>query len=457
MLLLGVVAAVGAFAPTIRAPGFPTTTGAHRASVPALLLRDNFIDWVAQQLSGRREKKLRPERIILVRHGQSEGNADRNAYSKTPDSKISLTEKGFAQGTVAGLQIRQLVGDESVRFFVSPYLRARQTLLAILQAFDGQSVQVSTEPRLREQDFGNFQDPDEMDSIFNERQVFGRFYYRFPNGEAGTDVFDRMASFITYLFRTMSQQAYFQGQGPTPAYFQGQGPTPAGQRNPAENYVLVTHGLLMRIFCMCYLRWTVQEFEQVWNPSNCEIWVLQKVADTGTYELAGRWRASPYGGSFVDIQFGESKKEPLFAHMKRPLVSRTVTPGAPDALDADELAFLRDLPGPRSFGLSADEVSQNCMASDIPLVLASPMLVYPQVRENRAAGFIAGDAVLAYWAKDQKAASTAAKGGGSSWPSPQARWAREGRGAAQPLPTPPTTTPPVTPTPTTPTAQEERT
>ena len=44
---------------------------------------------------------------------------------------------------------------------------------------------------------------------------------------------------------------------------------------------------------------------QVWNPSNCEIWVLQKVpGNGGTYELAGRWRASPYGGSFVDIPFG---------------------------------------------------------------------------------------------------------------------------------------------------------
>ena len=45
----------------------------------------------------------------------------------------------------------------------------------------------------------------------HRRQEFGRFYYRFPNGEAGTDVFDRMASFITYLFRSMSDQGYFEG------------------------------------------------------------------------------------------------------------------------------------------------------------------------------------------------------------------------------------------------------
>ena len=204
-------------------------------------------------LSERREaiaSAQRPNRIILVRHGESEGNQDKMAYAKTPDSQIALTERGFAQALVAGLQIRQLVGDETVRFFVSPYLRARQTLLAILSAFDGQPCQVTSEPRLREQDFGNFQSPEGMETVFRERQEFGRFYYRFPNGEAGTDVFDRMASFLTYLFRTMGEQGYFTS---------GE----AQDQKPAENYVLVTHGLLMRIFCMCYLRWTVTEFEQV--------------------------------------------------------------------------------------------------------------------------------------------------------------------------------------------------
>ena len=254
-------------------------------------------------------------------------------YASVPDSKIALTERGFAQATAAGLQMRELLRNESVRFFVSPYMRARQTLVAILQAFDGQTVRVSPEPRLREQDFGNFQNPEAMTSVFEQRQQFGRFYFRFPNGEAGTDVFDRTASFITYLFRTMGER----GAG----YFEGE-----RDAQPAQNYVLVTHGLLMRIFCMVYFRWTVTEFEQVWNPTNCEIWVLQKVDGGATYELAGRWRASPKGGKFVDVAFGANKKSPLFQHMRRPLISRLVTPGSADALEPEELSFLRDLPGP---------------------------------------------------------------------------------------------------------------
>ena len=73
---------------------------------------------------------------------------------------------------------------QTVRFFHSPYLRTRQTLSAILKAnFIGQAVQVSSEPRLREQDFGNFQDAANMDAVFADRQRFGRFFYRFPDGE----------------------------------------------------------------------------------------------------------------------------------------------------------------------------------------------------------------------------------------------------------------------------------
>ena len=111
----------------------------------------NFFDWLETRLARRRFRAYRPERIILVRHGQSEGNTNKDAYAQTPDSLIPLTERGFAQGAAAGLQIRKLVGNETVRFFYSPYMRAQQTLLSILQAFDMQTVQISQETRLREQ------------------------------------------------------------------------------------------------------------------------------------------------------------------------------------------------------------------------------------------------------------------------------------------------------------------
>ena len=86
----------------------------------------------------------------------------------------------------------------------------------------------------------------------------GRFYYRFPNGEAGTDVFDRTASFITYLFRTMSGTGYFAEEGERRERrgrgrveergIEEQGIDSAGENGerPADNYLLITHGLLVR-------------------------------------------------------------------------------------------------------------------------------------------------------------------------------------------------------------------
>ena len=118
----------------------------HRARVaaaPQLGLLDWAEDKIYYRLAKRRwDEQLarRPSRIILVRHGQSEGNVDDTIYSTVPDSQIALTERGFAQAVVAGLQIRKLVGNGSVRCFYSPYLRTKQTMLAILQAFDSQRV-----------------------------------------------------------------------------------------------------------------------------------------------------------------------------------------------------------------------------------------------------------------------------------------------------------------------------
>jgi len=47
-----------------------------------------------------------PKRIILVRHGQSEGNVSRGRYSEVPDNKIELTPKGHEQAEAAGLYVR---------------------------------------------------------------------------------------------------------------------------------------------------------------------------------------------------------------------------------------------------------------------------------------------------------------------------------------------------------------
>ncbi|KAE8726378.1 Phosphoglycerate mutase-like protein AT74H [Hibiscus syriacus] len=123
------------------------------------------------------KKKVLPKRIIIVRHGESEGNLDTSAYSKTPDYKISLTEEGRAQARLAGSHLRDLISgngsrpDWRVYFYVSPYERTRSTLREIGKSFSKKRViGVREECRIRGQDFGNFQVEERMKVIKETRE-----------------------------------------------------------------------------------------------------------------------------------------------------------------------------------------------------------------------------------------------------------------------------------------------
>ena len=148
-------------------------------------------------------KHTLPKRIILVRHGESQGNLDTAAYTTTPDHKIPLTPQGIDQARVAGAHIRRLVSSDCsapnwrVYFYVSPYTRTRSTLREIGRSFSNKRIiGVREECRIREQDFGNFQVEERMKIIKQTRERFGRFYYRFPEGESAADVFDRISSTV---------------------------------------------------------------------------------------------------------------------------------------------------------------------------------------------------------------------------------------------------------------------
>lgn len=58
---------------------------------------------------------MKPKRIILVRHGESQGNVNQEIYKTTPDYALHLTDKGQAQAKLAGEQIAALIGGESLQ------------------------------------------------------------------------------------------------------------------------------------------------------------------------------------------------------------------------------------------------------------------------------------------------------------------------------------------------------
>lgn len=106
-------------------------------------------------------KPPRPKRIILVRHGESEGNVDESVYTRVADPKVGLTEKGVIEAEECGRKMREMIekndgnDDWKVYFYVSPYKRGIETLRNLAKSFERSRIAgVREEPRLREQDFG---------------------------------------------------------------------------------------------------------------------------------------------------------------------------------------------------------------------------------------------------------------------------------------------------------------
>eukprot|EP00546_Thalassionema_frauenfeldii_P020792 CAMPEP_0178897926 /NCGR_PEP_ID=MMETSP0786-20121207/2030_1 /TAXON_ID=186022 /ORGANISM="Thalassionema frauenfeldii, Strain CCMP 1798" /LENGTH=233 /DNA_ID=CAMNT_0020568555 /DNA_START=96 /DNA_END=797 /DNA_ORIENTATION=- len=155
----------------------------------------------------------------------------------------------------AGERIQNIIGPKnSVIFYVSPYYRTRQTFEEVKKKITAEILFVREEPRLREQDFGNFQDKALMQESKEERVKFGRFFYRFPNGESGADVFDRVSAFCGTLLLDMSQI-----------------------KDPNVSVVFITHGITARLFVKKWLHWTVDDFEGLHNPPNCGLLHLERV------------------------------------------------------------------------------------------------------------------------------------------------------------------------------------
>lgn len=190
---------------------------------------------------------MKPQRIFLIRHGESIANIERKHYNMLPAHKIPLTKKGIKQAIECGKILSKKLVSNRIFFYLSPYLRTKQTFEGIFSQLGNVKYKLREEPRIREQDFGNPRDQFIDFTQDPDYEKMGSFFYRFPNGECGADVYDRISSFFYTLHRDFLKPDY------------------------PENVVIITHGMLMRLFLMRWFHWTVEEFERLKNPPNCYI------------------------------------------------------------------------------------------------------------------------------------------------------------------------------------------
>lgn len=203
---------------------------------------------------------MKPKRIILIRHGESKGNVDSSVYGTTPDYALTLTPKGLAQAVQCGKKLKEIIKNESTMFYVSPFWRTRETFENIIAQLKPKKLKYREEPRIREQEWGHLREKKERDQVIKDRDTFGTFYFRIPNGESCGDVYDRITTFLETFHRDFSKPDY------------------------PDNAVLVIHGMTIRLFLMRWFQWSVEEFETLSNPANCSI-VIMKLQKNGKYKL----------------------------------------------------------------------------------------------------------------------------------------------------------------------------
>jgi probable phosphoglycerate mutase len=158
-----------------------------------------------------------PQRLYLVRHGQSQGNVARDAADEAGlheidiemrDVDVPLSALGVTQAEAAGLWFASLPDNERPEVILSsPYVRARQTAAIICQqgALAEGPARTIVDERLREREFGIF---DRLTTAgirerFPEeaahRRRLGKFYHRPPGGESWADVILRLRSALNTI------------------------------------------------------------------------------------------------------------------------------------------------------------------------------------------------------------------------------------------------------------------
>ena len=106
------------------------------------------------ELTSKTATSLKPKRIILVRHGESQGNVDNTIYDRIPDYALELTAKGNEQALQAGENLKQIIKVESVFFYISRIYKSSKIFLTksvpktgrggqVVRAIDLQSLVLS--------------------------------------------------------------------------------------------------------------------------------------------------------------------------------------------------------------------------------------------------------------------------------------------------------------------------
>lgn len=232
---------------------------------------------------------MKVRELILVRHGQSEGNvaaeaADRDEAHRIDvparDPDVVLSETGRTQAQALGHWLSELPdGERPGLVWTSPYRRARETAEIALEVCDVE-LDFRVDERLRDRDMGitdmltGYGIREKYPEEAERREWLGKFYYRPPGGESWADVALRVRSVLGELMTMES-----------------------------ESSVLITaHDVVNMLFCYVAEGWdeaTVLDRSKTDGLRNCSVCRVVRDEDSPT-----GWRLTAYNESDHLTQHG---------------------------------------------------------------------------------------------------------------------------------------------------------
>lgn len=203
---------------------------------------------------------MNPQKIIVMRHAESQEDVDKTVYAHTADLDVALSPRGEKQSINISNTLSNTLGKRRVHFYISPGVRLRQTYELMSSRFpEDLHHSFSVETLILKQYWGDV-------TIENRREIEiarykeGVLVYRFPSGESGPQLVERFRFFVNTLRGEFARNDF------------------------PENIVILTHGFEMRVFLMVWFDWSAEYFESLANPKNCEILVLHLKPD-GSYSM----------------------------------------------------------------------------------------------------------------------------------------------------------------------------
>lgn len=209
--------------------------------------------------------------ILLVRHAESVANLDETIFKTTGDHCIELSPEGLRQAEAVGKFIENYnsinnPNNEKVRLWASTYKRTTQTARGLQHNAPDVNWDISAstndtiffDDRLRERGFGLFDGlndaqcaetyPVQWAHYQKMMQKKGRYYAKPYDGESGAIVSDRLRTFKETLWRDIAKGK--------------------------KNHVIVNHGFTLRCFVTSFLNLHPDIFEEMKNPSNTAVRLL---------------------------------------------------------------------------------------------------------------------------------------------------------------------------------------